>query len=93
MAPAALFLDIDQTPFKVHIVEIDVSDRRPAHAGFDQRVNDGPDAVRRVAFAHGPLFVPEAVAILGAATDYWQGKRFFIDIVPTQQYCCVKALP
>ena len=31
---AALFLDMDQPPFQVHIVEIYVSDCRPTHAGF-----------------------------------------------------------
>jgi len=53
---AALLFDIDQTPFKVHIRKIDVSDRRQAYAGFDQSVNDGP-------VAKGPLLAPKTVAV------------------------------
>ena len=73
MRAATLFLDIDQAFFKVHIVKIDVSDRRPAHAGFDQGVNDGPVAIRPVAFTPGPFFVPKTVTVFRASTDDRQG--------------------
>jgi hypothetical protein len=52
MRPAALFFDIDQTPFKVHILEIDVSDRRSAHSGSNQSIEDGPLDLKAVSDRH-----------------------------------------
>ena len=73
MGAAALFFDIDQAPFKIHIRKIDVADRRPAHAGFYQSVNAGPVAKGPVAFAHGPSFVPKTVTAFRSSTDDRQG--------------------
>jgi len=77
MCAAALFLDIDQPLFKILIRKIDVANRRPAHPGFYQRVNDGPVAKVPITFAHGPLFVSKAVTVFGTATDF---KTFLLYI-------------
>jgi hypothetical protein len=57
----------------IDVIDIELGDRGPAHAGFDQRVDDRPVAPRPVALSAGPFVrqcnVLAASPIAGPAAD------------------------
>ncbi len=69
MRAAALFFNIDQTSFKIHIRKINASNRRPLHAGFYQRVTDGLVTPGSVAFSLQPFLTAIVVPIFGSPAD------------------------